>query len=135
MGSIVSKPLLKSLVDFFFFINEDLLAIQFFQGCLQYETKLNSIHSFKRKEKRRCWIFLSLGGPDDVVVGSRRSFHHLIMSCRRRVTLLMYVLGLNGGGDGDSVVFLLVRHRADMANLPAITPVAVVCCCYIVTFS
>ena len=43
----------------------------------------------------------------------------------------MHVLGLDKGGDSDSVVVPSVRHRANMANLPAVTPFAVVCCCYI----
>ena len=72
------------VTTFFFFINEDLLAIQFFQGCLQYETKLNSIHSFKRKEKRKegvgffslsavpttSWLDLAKVSPFDIVLSS-----------------------------------------------------------------
>ena len=34
----------------------------------------------------------------------------------------MHVLGLDKGGDGDSVVVPPVRHRANVANLPAVTP-------------
>ena len=76
--------ILRTKKDLLFFINEDLLAIQFFQGCLQYETKLNSIHSFKRKEKRKegvgffslsavpttSWLDLAKVSPFDIVLSS-----------------------------------------------------------------
>ena len=38
----------------------------------------------------------------------------------------MHVLGLDQGGDGDSVMVPPVRHRANMANLPAVTPLQLV---------
>ena len=38
----------------------------------------------------------------------------------------MHVFGLDKGGDGDSVVVPPVRHRANVANLPAVTPLQLV---------